>query len=127
MKWQLASGMEARGQKRCYMPFSLEGDGPQKKKVKIRDQKRGAAAWDLLKESVEIQELAERLLVHVVADDTALLRYIPAIRKWLQYVEDNQLWCTTEAEQDFSLAMYMAHLCYQKDLGPATGDHLMNG
>lgn len=105
-----------------------EGEGPPRR-VRVRDNKRGAAAWEHAKESGEsdLASLGTRLLAHAVADRTALQSYLPAVEKWLNFVEERRLPCTSWSERDQALLGYLAFLCYIDDAGPAEGSSLMNG
>ena len=59
---------------------------------KVKDRKRGAAAWgNLARVAASAHEAGQRMLIHTVADVTALRCYIPALRKFVAYVQEEQL------------------------------------
>ena len=61
----------------------------------------GALAWEHAQaaEKLDFSSLGSRLLSHAVADRTATKNYLPAVERWLNFVEKHQLPCTTWGER----------------------------
>ena len=100
--------------------------GPQRAH-RVRDVKRGAAAWSNLKEQVELDAYRFRLMAHTVADVTGLQRYLKEVANWLAFIEERQLPCATIGDRDEALCTFMAFRCYHDDEHFSAGDYLMNG
>lgn len=90
--------------------------------ARSRLQNRGAHAWDdpgprcaLLK------GMPNLLLVHTIADETALKRYVPAAREWLAWGEGEDYPIRSVEMRDACLADYLSYLCYEEDRGLNAG------
>jgi hypothetical protein len=69
----------------------------------------------------------ERLLIHSVTDDTALRSYLPSVKKFLDFAEQEKLKVGTWKELDEAANLYLNVSCYWRDLHPLHGSFLMNG
>ena len=96
---------------------------------KTRDIKRGASAWirAASAEAGDHHRSVERLLVHSVSDDTALNIYLPDVRKFLVWADANNIPICSFEDKGSALAQYLSFRCYQEDVGPASGDAVLNG
>ena len=61
-------------------------------RARVRDTKRGGRAWAHAQaaEKLDLGSLGSRLLSHAVADRTAIQSYLPAVERWLNFVEKHQ-------------------------------------
>ena len=98
-------------------------------KEKPRALNRGAAAWNStpLTAKEAIATVANRLHVHAIADASNLSAYLPALRKWLDFVEESGAMVLETWQKDEALASYLAHLCYDTDAGIQTGKNAIAG
>ena len=94
---------------------------------RLRDEKRGPAAWTNAQNDSSLESLTNRMLAHTVSDETGDARYIPAVAKWLNFINEHKLLCETWDERDRAVAAFEAYMCYIKDMGPSLGDTVMNG
>ena len=86
-------------------------------KEKPRALNRGAAAWNStpLTAKEAIATVANRLHVHAIADASNLSAYLPALRKWLDFVEESGAMVLKTWQKDED------HLCYDMDAGIQAG------
>ena len=71
---------------------------------------------------------AEPLLVHSVMDDTGQKSYLPAVRKFLVWAQEQALPFETWEDRDIACALYLSHKAYvDDDVGPRHGDNVVNG
>ena len=94
---------------------------------RVKDRKRGAAAWaNLARVAASAEEAGQRMLIHTVSDATALNCYVPAVRKFLQYVKDENLDDGSNEALDQALLQYMGKCCYIDDNHPHQGSLVIN-
>ena len=94
---------------------------------RVKDKKRGAAAWaNLAQVAASAEEAGQRMLIHTVSDATALNCYVPALRKFLQYVKDADLDDGSNEAIDRALLQYMGKCCYLDDGHPHQGSLVIN-
>ena len=102
-----------------------------KEKGRIHLNRRGAGAWSRSHSEplARVRQQVNRLQVHAVTDEVGLNHYVPACRKFLNWIRDIQ-----EQEQtvvplhnaeaiDFALADYLAWMCYEEEKGMSTALH----
>ena len=99
------------------------------KSKRTRDLRRGPQAWTRAASAEpRLQEdSAERLLVHSVADSTALRIYLPNVRKFLGWLQASDVAFVTMEDKDHAMSRYLSIKCYDEDVGPAAGDAALNG
>ena len=108
-------------------PGATKVTNPAKGK-RVRDQKKGAHAWDHVAESIDALGVGnELLLVHSVNDDTAMRMYLPAVRDFMKFVVDNNFMIYRLDLIDDSMAKYLNHLCYIRNAHPIQGSLAVNG
>ena len=94
----------------------------------IRDVKRGELAWRNVEQQADrYGESAQRLLVHTVADDVGLKQYLPAVKKFLDFAQNEGLACLTWQEVDAALLRYLGKQCYVDNKHPQQGVLAING
>jgi len=94
----------------------------------VRDVKRGQLAWQCVElEADKFGEAAQRLLVHTVSDDVGLKQYLPAVRKFLEFAEQEKLNCVTWQQIDSALLRYLGKQCYVDHKHPHQGVLAVNG
>jgi len=59
-------------------------------------------------------------------DTTAIKHYLPAVRGFLDYAREHDMEVEGRGLDD-SLAAYLCHMCYEKDMHPGNGDKLVHG
>ena len=100
-----------------------------KKDGRLHLAKRGAGAFvghshEALARSVGG---TNRLHAHACTDDTSLKHYLPAVKKFLLWVNLLAPPITTIPQKDRALADYLAYLCYDEQKGLPTGLHAFSG
>ena len=94
----------------------------------MRDQRRGPFAWQVLRERRSFSPGDwERLLVHSVADETALRSYLPAVREFVVWAEASAPEMASWHDLDRTLTLYLTACCYLQDMHPLQGALLLNG
>ena len=95
------------------------GGRRKKGEPRVRDVKRGAAAWENARRAGRVFALeSERLLIHSVADSTALNNYIPALKKLVAWGTERAPSCRSWDELDRAVVVYLTGLCYFQDKHP---------
>ena len=97
---------------------------------RVRLKNRGYGAWSCNsnpKHGPRHVNEANKLHAHAVADDTGLKHYVPAVRKFLLWVVDNQLTLGSINSVDRALSDYLVHLCYEDEQGYSSGTVVVNG
>jgi hypothetical protein len=94
---------------------------------RIRSVDRGANAWNNNSSNANDDLMINRLLAHKVKDTTGLQHYLPAVVRFLDFVENKQLHFTTDAEQDAAMSLFLSHMCYNEDRVPTYGAYAMSG
>ena len=104
------------------------GSRSKHRKGRVRDQRRGAHAWQALAADADrASSCTNRLLAHAVTDRTALQSYLPAVRSFLQYADAQPRRPSSLEELDALLVSYLGFLCYVKDAHPVQGAYTVNG
>lgn len=70
---------------------------------------------------------ANPLLVHAVQDDTLRYTYLPAVKKWLSWIDTNSIRVQLTAERDKAMSDYFAWMCYRKSRHPSAGKATLAG
>jgi len=116
---------EARGRTLLQLDWDptkgYQGQGPRKQQAaqtKVRDKKRGQYAWQHVQSSARVaQQDIDRLLVHSVADSTALQSYLPAVKLFLQEGIKHQWDVRTWWATDRAVCRYLGDLCATDVMG----------
>ena len=100
-----------------------------KKGQGLRLSKRGVGAFDNPNHSALASSVGgtNRLHAHACTDDTSIKHYIPAVRKFLLWINWFAPPIITIAQKDSALADYLAFLCYDEQVGLSTGLHAFSG
>ena len=94
----------------------------------IRDQRRGPFAWQVVRNQHSCSPGDwDRLLVHSVADETALRSYLPAVRDFVAWAEEYSPVIASWSDLDRVITLYLTACCYLRDMHPLQGALLMNG
>ena len=87
-----------------------------------RLKRRGAGAWEI---SMHPQQLVvgkvNRLIAHLVQDETGLHAYAPAARRFLDFCAEWGMPVMYVHQRDASLADYLAYMCFEEDRGLESG------
>ena len=67
------------------------------------------------------------MFAHLVADSTASSRYFAELRRWLMFILEFELACSTWDDLDRAAARYIAYSCILQGAHPSVGDQLPNG
>lgn len=80
-------------------------------KDKVRDIARGQYAWARVRgDGEDLDPGGERLLVHSVADRTALSSYLPAVPRFVDFVSARNLPANNWDDIDAAVVRYLTHL-----------------
>ena len=97
--------------------------------VRVRQQKRGRQAWEHASPQAAASLASvgsTRLLIHAVADST-LHKYLPAVRKFLEQMEEQDELLRSAKEIDWALAKHLDSMCYQLEKGYNAASALYSG
>ena len=113
-------------------PGVPSGGGRGEEPARTRDRQRGPLAWVRAREDARAASGAGqwRLLAHTVTDQTGLKQYIPAVKAFLDYAEEEigrgaafSGW----SEVDAMLLAYLTRSCYLNDKHFQHGSLVVNG
>ena len=105
----------------------LRSEAPLRLAKRSRDLRRGGGAWDRAHTFDPHADEIEPLIVHSIADKTALYRYVPQVRRFLAHAVEHRLCLEASEQRDLAVAKYLCMLAYSEEKGPAAGDCLLNG
>ena len=97
--------------------------------TRVRQQKRGAGAWDNASAAAAAALAAvgtTRLLVHAVSDST-LKKYLPAVTSFLRIMKDRGENLDSPAQIDWALACYLDEMYDQDMQGFSAASALYSG